>query len=306
MMRHEQARHLIGPTENLHAVAVFTGAFHELCLERGVAAHGDGQVEILDLEEIVHDFAAFLFPGVDDEEHFPTLALARRQGGGGPFQCKLRAHWKSQRQHTALFHATIPNDLRRGFIGGDEQVAVRAIPRRAHGDGIGHDRDETKRALRMILVDVVNQMPIHRIRGDDAIRIRVAQNGGEAFAQFAHAIHLLAEQCGIVEHLKDTGPNGGRVLNDAEIRALGERVEHAVGRFEEIKHLDLGVVRREFDCVAKAAGGGIVAVAESGREYEYSLHGSPFREQCAPAALRTDVGGVKCYSHRKGLPVTSV
>jgi hypothetical protein len=134
------------------------------------------------------------------------------------------------------------------------------------------------------------------------------QQGREPVAQSAQAIHLMAEQCRVIHRLKHAGPEHRGILHDAEVSLLGERVDHAIRRFEEIEHLDFDVVGRDLDGFTQAAGGGIVAVTEPGRKNKNSLHGSPFlRPTCASRVTdRCQRGEMLFTSGRVHGDVTSV
>ena len=79
------------------------------------------------------------------------------------------------------------------------------------------------------------------------------------------------------------------------IGLLEERVERAVSGLEQVKHLNLGIVRDQFDAVAQVASRRVVAIAEARCEDQDLLHSFSARSQHAPGMWRSGYGKVKGY-----------
>ena len=263
VMAHQQLRHLVGPAENVHAVAKIAGAFDELGAQIGVATGGDGEMDIFECEQAVNGLAGLFSAGVDDVEDAARL-VAERRGQRLRVVGKNGIHRKAERLDVFLRDAVFDQNIGGGIVGDAEVIAWRAEPSGVDGDGIGDDGDEFEGAF-VTMKNLFDDVAVNRVGGNNAVRLGFVQDFFQHDLEPREASELFLDE-GIFQHRINAAPEAGRILNHAEIGFAGKGVEHAVAVGKEVEDFRARFFIQKFDGVTEAAGGSVVSVTEPGRQ----------------------------------------
>src|SRR5262249_843352 len=116
----------------------------------------------------------------------------------------------------------------------------------------------------MVLENVVNEVPVDRVGGDDDVGFGALQHSRQGFAELAHGIHLSPEQSGVIENRENGGPDHRGEPDQSLVSLLEQGVEGAIRRLEQIDDFHFSVIGDNLYGFANIAGGGVMAVSKTG------------------------------------------
>src|SRR6187399_2857237 len=141
----------------------------------------------------------------------------------------MRRHRKSERMNLFRRHPGLSHGLRAVLVGHDEAVAVAAIPNGIDRDRIGYDGVKSEWPLARMRIQLLDQVSVNGIHGDDTDGARCRKKLGQGIAQSSQRWQRKLHERNAINEPKRESPNLRRAIDQFQIGAPGALVKVATG-----------------------------------------------------------------------------
>lgn len=272
VMGADELGHAAGPADDFDAILMARGEPMRGFEHLGIAARGDGDVPLFEIEEAFDDLGRFLFSGVHQIENAgaPTCGDIGKFGLGlGEFQLNGEAHDAD----LVGRDGGLAQGVCRGVVGDEEEVALAAIPEGVNRDGIGDDGNAGEITVAPVLVNLVKNEVVDGVGADNGVGLVVGEEFLHGLAQAGQGDEVGFHHAGAIHQVVETLPQARGFIDGREVGLTHEFIETAVAAIKEIEHFDFGFVFSQvLNGVTNIACGRVMPLAKSCRENEYPLH----------------------------------